>query len=59
MDIQHLSEQEIIRREKLVELRKLEIDPYPANLYPVNITAEIIRNSYKEEEKESDLKSVV
>jgi lysyl-tRNA synthetase, class II len=36
MQTQHLSEQEIIRREKLEELRKLGIDPYPAALYPVS-----------------------
>jgi len=32
---QYLSEQEIIRREKLKELQALGIDPYPAALYPV------------------------
>jgi len=32
---QHLSEQEIIRREKLKELHALNIDAYPAALYPV------------------------
>jgi len=31
-----LSEQELIRREKLQDLRKLGIDPYPAPLFPVN-----------------------
>src|SRR6476469_6317172 len=35
MSTQHLSEQEIIRREKLEELKKLGIDPFPAALYPV------------------------
>ena len=35
MSTQHLSEQEIIRREKLTELNKLGIDAYPAALYPV------------------------
>jgi lysyl-tRNA synthetase, class II len=35
MSTQHLSEQEIIRREKLAELNKLGIDAYPAALYPV------------------------
>ena len=32
---QHLSEQEIIRRDKLKELAQLGIDPYPAASYPV------------------------
>ena len=36
MQLPHLSEQENIRREKLAELQKLGIDPYPAPLYPVN-----------------------
>ena len=36
MSTQHLSEQEIIRREKLEELKKLGIDAYPAALYPVS-----------------------
>jgi len=42
MNHPELSEQEIIRRQALDELRKLGIDPYPAAGYPVNIsTAEI------------------
>jgi lysyl-tRNA synthetase, class II len=47
-----LSEQEIIRREKLQELEKLGIDPYPAAEYPVNNTAANIRALYSEETKE-------
>lgn len=35
MQTQQLSEQEIIRREKLAQLQALGIDPYPAPLYPV------------------------
>ena len=35
MSTQHLSEQEIIRREKLQELTKLGINAFPAPLYPV------------------------
>ena len=34
-----LTEQEIIRRKKLEEIKKLGIDPYPASLFEVNITA--------------------
>jgi lysyl-tRNA synthetase class 2 len=45
----HLSEQEIIRIEKLRELRNLGIDPYPAALYPVNDTAAHIKGAYTEE----------
>lgn len=50
--IAHLSEQETIRREKLQELKKLGIDPYPAALYPVNETAANIKANYSEETKE-------
>ena len=42
----HLSQQEIIRREKLVELQKLGIDAYPAALYPVNNYAGNIKSTY-------------
>ena len=31
-----LSEQEVIRREKLSKLREMGINPYPAALYPVD-----------------------
>ena len=50
MSTQHLSEQEIIRRDKLSELKKLGIDPYPAALYPVNTTSVFIKENYKGEE---------
>src|SRR4051812_40437772 len=49
MSIHQLSEQEIIRRQKLAELRRLNIDPYPAPLYPVNSTAEYIKANYRED----------
>jgi lysyl-tRNA synthetase class 2 len=58
MSTQHLSEQEIIRREKLQELQKLGIDPYPAPLYPVNITAAYIKQHYKGEENKADFANV-
>lgn len=41
-----LSEQEIVRREKLSKLRELGINPYPANLYPVNHTSKQIKESF-------------
>ncbi len=44
-----LSEQEIIRREKLDRLRELGIDPYPAPLYPVNTNSQEILMNYSEE----------
>ncbi len=43
-----LSEQEIVRREKLVKLRELNINPYPADLYPVNSNSKKINTDYKE-----------
>ncbi|MFT3931978.1 MAG: lysine--tRNA ligase [Chitinophagaceae bacterium] len=58
MSTQHLSEQEIIRREKLEELRKLGIDPYPAALYPVNAQAASIKANYKGEENKADFADV-
>lgn len=58
MSTHHLSEQEIIRREKLEELKKLGIDAYPAALYPVNTTAAYIKENYKEEENKTDFADV-
>ncbi len=55
---QHLSEQEIIRREKLDELRKLGIDPYPAPLFPVNTTSVKIKETYKGEENAGEFTEV-
>src|ERR1044072_2989104 len=47
-----LSEQEIIRRDKLQELQKLGIDAYPAAEYPVNNTSVNIKEHYSEATKE-------
>lgn len=47
-----LSEQELIRRQKLQELQRLGIDPYPAPQYPVNNTAANILAQYSEETRE-------
>ncbi|MDD3787553.1 MAG: lysine--tRNA ligase [Petrimonas sp.] len=46
-----LSEQEIIRRQSLDELRQLGIEPYPAALYEVNAYSTDIKNEFKEDEK--------
>lgn len=46
-----LSEQEIIRREKLDALRKLGINPYPANLFPVDHTTKQVKNDFTEGKK--------
>ena len=43
-----MTEQEKIRREKLEELKKHGINPYPAELFPVdNLSPDLIEN-YKE-----------
>ena len=48
----HLSEQEIIRREKLQALEAAGIDPYPAPLYPVTHLSQEIKAHYTEETKD-------
>ena len=48
----HLSEQELIRREKLVKLQEAGVDPYPAPLYPVTHYSTDIKDNYTEETKE-------
>ena len=46
MNILDLSEQEIIRRNSLDEMRKLGIEPYPAAEYPVNAYSQEIKNNF-------------
>jgi lysyl-tRNA synthetase class 2 len=43
-----LSEQEQVRREKLTQLRNLGINPYPANLFPVDIMTTEIKKQFEE-----------
>ena len=43
-----LSEQELVRREKLSKLRALGINPYPADLFPVTHTTNNIKTNFKE-----------
>ena len=50
MATQQYSEQELLRRESMKQLRELGIEPYPAPLYPVNATAASIAEQYKPEE---------
>lgn len=49
---QNLSEQELIRRDKLKQLQELGIDPYPAAEYPVNAVSTDIKARFSEETKE-------
>ncbi len=46
-----LSEQEIIRREKLNTLRSIGINPYPADLFPVNHTSKQVKENFEEGKK--------
>jgi len=46
-----LSEQEIVRREKLNQLRALNINPYPADLYPVSHTTKQLKENFEEGKK--------
>ncbi|MBL4663161.1 MAG: lysine--tRNA ligase [Flavobacteriaceae bacterium] len=46
-----LSEQELVRREKLTQLRNLGIDPYPPELYPVDHTSAGIKQDFSEGKK--------
>ncbi|MBQ4822911.1 lysine--tRNA ligase [Aquimarina sp. MMG016] len=46
-----LSEQEIVRREKLKSLRNLNINPYPAALYPLDHTSSKIKQEFEEGKK--------
>ena len=43
-----LSEQEQVRREKLIALHKLGINPYPATLYPVDTNSKSIKEDFSE-----------
>ena len=42
------SEQELIRRRKLENLRSLNINPYPAPLYPINNNSKSIKTNFEE-----------
>ena len=46
-----LSEQELVRREKLAKLRQLGINPYPADLFPVNHSSKDIKEQFEEGKK--------
>ncbi len=48
MSQQELSEQEIQRRESLNKLRSLNIEPFPAPLYPVNALSKELLENYEE-----------
>ena len=43
-----LSEQEVVRRDKLTKLRDLGINPYPADLFPVDANSKGIKADFVE-----------
>ena len=51
MNVLELSEQEIVRRQSLQELRNMGIDPYPAAEFPTNAYSTDIKNEFTEDEK--------
>ncbi|MDE6012189.1 MAG: lysine--tRNA ligase, partial [Prevotella sp.] len=51
MNILELSEQEILRRQSLDELRKMGINPYPAAEYPTNAFSTEIRDNFRDEDE--------
>ena len=46
-----LSEQEVVRREKLAKLRALGINPYPADLFPLNSNSKEIKENFAEDKQ--------
>ncbi|MCG8390311.1 MAG: lysine--tRNA ligase [Cytophagales bacterium] len=52
----HLSEQEIVRRQAKEELEKIGIDPYPAELFKVNVSIREIFENY--EKRKLDYKNI-
>ncbi len=55
MNVLELSEQEIVRRQSLQELRNMGIDPYPAAEFPTNAFSEDIKNNFKEEDEKQEV----
>ena len=55
MNVLELSEQEIVRRQSLQELRDMGIEPYPAAEFPTNAFSEDIKNDYKDEDEKREV----
>ena len=55
MNILELSEQEIVRREALAELRNMGIEPYPAAEYPTNAFSTDIIAEFKDEDEPREI----
>ena len=58
MNILELSEQEIIRRESLNELRQMGIEPYPAEEFNVSTYSTDIKENFKDDAEESQKVSI-
>ncbi|MDR1182654.1 MAG: lysine--tRNA ligase, partial [Bacteroidales bacterium] len=50
MSVVELSEQEIVRRKSLDELRAIGVEPYPAALYETNAYSIEIKQNFKDDE---------
>lgn len=46
-----LSEQEVVRREKLLRLREIGINPYPADLFATDSSSKLIKEQFEEGKK--------
>ena len=55
MNVLELSEQEIIRRQCLQELRNMGIDPYPAAEYPTNAYSTEIKDEFKDYDEKREV----
>ena len=55
MNVLELSEQEIVRRQSLQELRNMGIDPYPAAEFPTNAFSEDIKNNFKDGDEKQEV----
>ena len=55
MNVLELSEQEIVRRQSLQELRDMGIEPYPAAEFPTNAFSEDIKNDFKDEDEKREV----
>ena len=56
MNVLELSEQEILRRQSLEELRKMGIEPYPAAEYPTNAFSTDIRENFRDDAEPCEIR---
>lgn len=55
MNVLELSEQEIVRRQSLQELRNMGIDPYPAAEFPTNAFSEDIKSGFNDDDEKREV----